>query len=304
MFPFLAPFWNLPLWQRTAIWVVGFWLLFLPAWMNDPKNHNSPFSLLLVFGFIGVLGYLGKVGNEAQKVAQSQSAALVPLLQNHLAAIPAFPVGQWCHLPHANGGRAIAVDAAHSRLALLDYTRPARAADTPQISVRVLDARQLLRAELDEQTHEQTHVRETTKTRGQSKTSGASMVGRAVVGGALLGPAGMLLGGATAKQNHTGTNTTTGVHTAQSHVTRLDLKLTFDDPARPLERLSFITGELSAKDARYQSARQSAEHWLALCEILRHRAGAAPSPTAPPQIVPPVSLFAANPWGGTPSGSS
>ncbi|WP_281705829.1 hypothetical protein [Aeromonas taiwanensis] len=95
-----------------------------------------------------------------------------------------------------------------------------------------------------------------------TKTQGGSQLGRALVGGVLLGGVGALLGGLSAKQTSTGT------------VTLVQVLITTQEPDYQLLSITLLAGEFRADSAAVAQARRSAEVWAARVEGLIHQCAA------------------------------
>ena len=95
-----------------------------------------------------------------------------------------------------------------------------------------------------------------------TKTQGGSQLGRALVGGVLMGGVGALLGGLSAKQTSTGT------------VSLVQVLITTREPDYQLLSITLLAGEYRADSAAVAQARRSAEVWAARVEGLIHQCAA------------------------------
>jgi hypothetical protein len=84
-----------------------------------------------------------------------------------------------------------------------------------------------------------------------TKTERGSQAGRALVGGLLLGPVGLLAGALTAKTRSVG------------KVRRVDLRILINDPTSPSHSVNFLAHEVTITSLEYNKARKQADHWHA-----------------------------------------
>ncbi|MDM5112793.1 SHOCT domain-containing protein [Aeromonas salmonicida] len=89
-----------------------------------------------------------------------------------------------------------------------------------------------------------------------TKTKGGSQLGRAVLGGVMLGGVGALLGGLSAKQQSTGT------------VAGIEVLITTREPGWPLVTITTLAGEYPANSGVVVQGRRAAEVWAARIEEL------------------------------------
>jgi hypothetical protein len=144
----------------------------------------------------------------------------------------------------ADGKTGLAVDEQHRTVCLI-YREP-----TGSFLRNVLDYKDLFSSELVEDGVE---VR---------KTSRASQLGGALVGGALLGGVGVIVGGLSGKTK------------AMSKVTRLDLKIVVNDSAKPLHVINFLHFPSGADRSGFlfKAANERAQHWAGVLEVLIRQA--------------------------------
>lgn len=97
---------------------------------------------------------------------------------------------------------------------------------------------------------------------GQSITKSATsnMIKRAVVGDILLGPAGAIIGGVTARRSRVDT------------VNRIELRVMVNDPSRPLRVITFLATPQKKGSPQYKEAIAKAQHWHALVSLLIRQA--------------------------------
>lgn len=93
------------------------------------------------------------------------------------------------------------------------------------------------------------------------KTSRMSQAGGGLVGGLILGPAGVLIGGLTGK-----------TVTSAGKVKRIDLRLVINDTNRPIYDINFLNSEVDRDSFRYKNAVKLSRHWLGVMEVLIRQA--------------------------------
>jgi hypothetical protein len=95
-----------------------------------------------------------------------------------------------------------------------------------------------------------------TKSKGEKKVA----LGKAFVGGMLLGPTGAIIGGQAGK--------TVTTSTTKGYCHKLAVKVTIRDFQNPTEYLSFINKRVSKSSRTYQDAFESAQKCLAVLDII------------------------------------
>jgi hypothetical protein len=116
-----------------------------------------------------------------------------------------------------------------------------------------------------------------------TKTQNTSQVGRALVGGVLLGPVGALAGALTAKKS------------SIAKTRRIDLRLVIADATSPVHTLNFLDhpNGVEKSSLTYRQAREKAEHWYgAITACIRQAEQAAPplpAPSPPQASTPSVA---------------
>ena len=174
---------------------------------------------------------------------------------------------------------SLAIDAERQKLLLLEFHRP-----TDRVINRTFGSRDILEVSVEEQGYSQSETTILTSTRTQTTTSTGSMMGRALVGGVLLGPAGALAGGVTARR--TGTSNTLGTQST-THidvVTAVILKVLVNDMQRPIFIINFLDDEVAKNTDDYRDAVEQASRWHGVLSVLQAagRTAQVTSPTALP----------------------
>lgn len=183
-------------------------------------------TLLIVIVVVGVIFQIA--------MAASNKKALA----NGLSLIPNFTASH--QVLGVDGIMGIAIDEQREKVCLLSLLRN-------PIS-KVIDSSALISAEIFEDGSSIT------------KTSRASQVGGALVGGIALGGVGAIIGGLTGK-----TKTT-------EKVKRIELRLTVDDTTTPLHDVVLMNVECEKGGFIYNAAMQQARVWIGLIDVLIRRA--------------------------------
>jgi hypothetical protein len=92
-----------------------------------------------------------------------------------------------------------------------------------------------------------------------SSTSRSSQIAGAALGDLLLGPIGLVVGGLSGKKN------------MRQQVSKMDLKLTFDDMARPVCIVKFIHTATPRGGPFFEGSLSNAERWLAIFSLIIRR---------------------------------
>lgn len=123
----------------------------------------------------------------------------------------------------------------------------------------------------------QTVSHSTTTGGGEIKTSTGSMLGRAVVGGVLLGGVGAIIGGSTARKTTT-SEAVTHTNTVEN-VNEIKLKMLVNNTTKPLISIPFLSSPTVKGSTAYMEACQKIEHCEALIKVLMMRASQAKTAT-------------------------
>lgn len=123
----------------------------------------------------------------------------------------------------------------------------------------------------------QTVSHSTTTGGGEIKTSTGSMLGRAVVGGVLLGGVGAIIGGSTARKTTT-SEAVTHTNTVEN-VNDIKLKMLVNNTTKPLISIPFLSNPTVRGSTAYTEACQKVEHCEALIKVLMMRASQAKATT-------------------------
>ena len=134
--------------------------------------------------------------------------------------------------------------------------------------IMIFPVSEILSIEVVEDGH--TVSQSTTTGKTEEKTSNASMLGRAVVGGILLGGVGAVIGGATAKK--TGSTAETTNTTTKDVVNSISLKLLLNNTSTPLLSIPFLSGQITKNSYEYTNVYSGIERCEALIKVLIARA--------------------------------
>lgn len=139
------------------------------------------------------------------------------------------------------------------------------------VKIVVFPVSQILSLEVIEDGQTVSHS--TTTGGGEIKTSSGSMLGRAVVGGVLLGGVGAIIGGATARKTTTA-ETVTHTNTVEN-VNEIKLKMLVNNTTKPLISIPFLSNPTVRGSTAYTVACKNIEHCEALIKVLMMRASQA-----------------------------
>lgn len=134
--------------------------------------------------------------------------------------------------------------------------------------VKIFPVSEILSIEVVEDGH--TVSQSTTTGKTEEKTSNANMLGRAVVGGVLLGGVGAIIGGATAKK--TGSTAATTNTTTKDVVNSITLKFLLNNTSTPLLSIPFLSGQITKHSYEYTNVYSGIERCEALIKVLIARA--------------------------------
>lgn len=109
---------------------------------------------------------------------------------------------------------------------------------------------------------------------GEIKTSSGSMLGRAIVGGVLLGGVGAIIGGATARKTTTTSEAVTHTSTVEN-VNEIKLKMLVNNTTKPLISIPFLSSPTVRGSTAYTVACKNIEQCEALIKVLMMRASQA-----------------------------
>lgn len=206
--------------------------------------------LAIVFGVVFAIFQAVMAGSNKKELASG------------LSSTPNFTASH--QVLGVDGIMGIAIDEQREKICLLSLIRNPR--------TKVIDSSALISAEIFEDGSSIT------------KTSRASQVGGALIGGIALGGVGAILGGLTAK-----TKTT-------AKVKRIELRFTIDDTTSPLHDVVLMNVECEKGGFIYNAAMQQARVWIGLADVLMRRSdnnnkGITNTPT--PSIADELSKLAA-----------
>lgn len=91
---------------------------------------------------------------------------------------------------------------------------------------------------------------------GSSVTKGGASIGRAVVGGAIFGPAGLIIGGVTGKRKQ------------KDFCTTMQIKITLNSTTKPTAYVKFITSKTKKTSLLYKMACKNAQEVLSLLNVI------------------------------------
>ncbi len=276
----------------TIVWFV----MTIPVGFSAKLKELPGFLMGLVFfwaffSFVGFLVWLffralvneAKRSHEKQRIKtelhiqemqqlQLYKARPQNALRDSIQALPNSAQFRWSTASASNNSHgiervAIAVDQASGKIALLEYQR-----SQDKVATRIFQGRDIIEVSVEEQgyVHSETTIENSTTT--HMKTSTGSVVGRAIVGGVLLGPAGAIIGGATAKKKAQAKTVGTEKTTQIDIVTAVNLKLLVNDTQRPIFLINFLNEAAAKNTSAYQKATETATQWHGLLSVLKHRA--------------------------------
>jgi hypothetical protein len=173
-------------------------------------------------------------------------------LRTAVAALPGFKPSR--EMVGGDGATGIAVDEQSRKVCL--------SVSGPPPTTRIVGYKDLLEAE----------ILENGKT--VTKTARTSQVGRAVLGGLLLGPVGLLAGALTAKTKST------------DKVQRVDLKIVVNDTTRPVHIVNFLQGNWDRTSPAYHGAIATAREWHGLLLVLIQQADREDPQPSVPSVAP------------------
>jgi len=173
------------------------------------------------------------------------------LFQDALSRIGNFTVSQW--ICGSNGNTALAIDERRLLVCLLTLI------GKDQASARVIPAVQMLSAEIITDQASKSNVL-------------LNQVSGAVIGGALFGDAGAIVGA------------NSGVIMA-SGIKKIVLQLTIDDISNPFHHVLFYP-DISKWADKKEQAMKEAQRWQVLLAILAKRAAESGQPAIPPPLPP------------------
>ena len=91
---------------------------------------------------------------------------------------------------------------------------------------------------------------------GTSVTKGGASIGRAIVGGAVFGPVGLIIGGVTGKRKQ------------KNFCTTMQIKITLNSISSPTRYIKFITSKTKKSGATYKTACKNAQEVLSLLNVI------------------------------------
>lgn len=232
------------------------------VWTRHSLSASDVFTMIFVASVVSTAVALPGILQLA-KHAKQRSAFLKATLEAALAArissLPDFTVSHDLRIersgfltPFATRQPAIFVDEGRRRVCLVDHL--------PDFTPRYLAFHDLLGVEISED-----GVSVVT-----TKTSRVSQLGGALVGSALFGGAGAIIGGLSGKT----------VSTGRDRVRSVQLRLLVNDTSAPYFSVEFLTIEVPKSSAVYSDALRQARHWHGVLEVLVRRGDDEPQETA------------------------
>lgn len=182
-------------------------------------------SVIVFLVLVGIVG--GAIKVSAMEKREKEIKTKITSLQDMDAKLHFIGVDQ---------KTALAIDLATKKICL------AKVSNSGTVITKVISYRDLLSAEI---------IQDGVST---TQTARQSVVGRALVGAVIAGPAGLIVGGATAKS----VGTTTG------KVSRAVLQITINDPRAPLFSVLFVNGEVGSNSPDMDKCRE----WLARVNVM------------------------------------
>lgn len=159
-------------------------------------------------------------------------------MSDYIARIPGYTFSK--QVVGVDGKTGIAIDESRRTICLIDN-------QAGHMDARVVDFRGIISSEIV--------VDSTVITR----TSRSSQIGGAIVGGALFGVPGAIIGGLSGSTH------------SSNMVSRIDLNITVNDTSKPLYRVAFLTSPTPNSGFIYRNALDQAQHWHALITVLIKR---------------------------------
>lgn len=214
-----------------------------PGCPLDMKRGFMDFWSILLLSFVIAVALVVMIGIHDSKKQKEFAAAIT--------RIPDFTAK---HVYRSVAGyNGIAIDEGRSKVCLFKYIGG-------RLSHRLFDYRDILSSEISEDGH-------TVIT-----TARSSQVGGVLVGGALLGGVGAVIGGLSGKKVESGT------------INSIILRLVVNDSDNPTHDISFLATESKRDEIIYKASADYARQWQARLDVLINRAEKADSlshPTLP-----------------------
>ena len=276
-----------PRWARYLIVGVVGWVIFFGMMVADPKLTwsqrvvSSLFTIVFLETIVFCIASLARamfnaaekaVANASQPKPAISSAAVVKrrppteILADKLALGGNFQISQHHVFTRSSSASGIALNSDSTQICIFDCN-----VDTGDVKIRLYRAADILNAEVVEEGYTKTESTTRAVTDTKTKTSGTSMVGRAVVGGVLFGPVGAVVGGATAKKVNKGTTKEVTQQVTTEVVRSVVLKIIVNDTSNPLLVVQFMQYETERGSSIHTTALNKANHWQALLKVLTLR---------------------------------